>query len=522
MTQCTTNTKGDNCLPGMGYDPLTCKPWNITEQSKTNCLVNAYQQETLGIAGANINVYKLLGAYEQLLLVDLVGNGSAISSGDEPNYPAKEAYSKTRTQWVSTHSGDGVTMSSYIGYDFGEIKTINDRLRYGIDTSVRYQIATIKIKQGQFSKNRVTKARVERSEDGFNWYGVSIINLPDNDQLNTISFKQSVPNRYWRIRPVLFNGGECDSWMVQALELHEFINTSLDNYDPILLESRDRNYATTPILLRGFYDLISPNTDLTRFGFELPSLSYQIKINFDACIILLGRPIVIGDILELPSEIQYTPDLIPIKKYLEVTDITWDSSTYTPGWQPTMLLVTALPAMASQETQDIFGDLATKRDNLGSLDNDIGGSHIYQDFIDISQTINQTALNMLPERGSDSANVIRQFEPETLDAANSLNIPISKLGLDPIALYVESAIPPNGAQYTEDSVFPAAPNNGDYHRLTYVGLSKDVPARLYRYSTNKSRWVYLETDRRNQFNNQKSILEDYLVSPNNIPPRDIR
>ena len=57
--------------------------------------------------------------------------------------------------------------------------------------------------------------------------------------------------------------------------------------------------------------------------------------------------------------------------------------------------------------------------------------------------------------------------------------------------------------------------------MTYEGLSKDVPPRLYRYSTSKGRWIYLETDRRQQFNYQKEVLNEYLTSKNRIPANKI-
>ncbi len=522
MADCTITSNGDICLTPA--DRSDCNVWDLTQQSKTNCLANAYQQESLNIAGAHINVLKLLGVHEQTMLIDLVGNGSPISGGDHPHFPSKNAFTKFVSEWRSLQSGSDVLASSYLGYDFGIIKVVTGRQRYGIDTSIRHHITTIKIKQGPNPANRVMKARIERSENGHEWYGVAIINLPDNDELNTIHFKHSVTNRYWRIRPLIFGGTECDSWVVRALELHDYSNTDISNIqDMILMENRDRNYASSYLELRGFYDLISPNTDLTRFGFELPSLTYQIKVNFNSCVSLLGRPIVIGDIIELPSETQYTTDLTPVKKYVEVTDVTWDSSTYTPGWQPTMLMVTAQPALASQETQDIFGDLAAKTDTSGLFDNDDGNNPTWQDFSAISQEINQQAYEDLSERGSDAANVIRQFETETLELAQQEGIKnLSKLGLDPIALYNESAIPPNNAPFTEGPNFPDTHNNGDYHRLTYVGLSKDVPARLYRWSDAKGRWVYLETDRRQQFNDQKAILEDYTTSRTKKSAKDIK
>lgn len=495
-----------------------CKPWEITNQPKTNNLVERYQQELLHIAGANVNVFKLLGIYEQTLLIDLATNGTAISGGNQPTSIAMNAFTKIKNQWESKQFGYEVVNYAYIGYDFGVIKLPNGRNRYGIEPSITHCITTIKIKQGSLPNNRITKARVERSDDNNQWYGVAIINIPDNDQLNEINFKQTTPSRYWRIRPTQFNGGDCDFWVVQALELHEFVATDRSNIqDDILLENRDRNYSNTEITLKCYYDIQSPMMDFTRFGVELPQLSYVIRLNFNNCVSLIGRPIVIGDIIELPSEMQYTPDLRPIKKYLEVGDVAWDSTSFTPGWQPTMLSITASPALASQETQDIFGDLSSTNENSDLFNN-------WQDYSNVTDSIAKKSKQKVPERGDDSNSVIRQLEQAMLDSANSVGLQsnVEKMTLNPNKLYVECALPPNNLPYTEGPAYPTNPTNGDYHRLTYEGLAKDVPPRLYRWSNVKSRWIYLETDKRYEFNDQKPILDEYVTSPTKIFATEIK
>ncbi|MCK9369647.1 hypothetical protein M0R04_07045 [Candidatus Dojkabacteria bacterium] len=497
-----------------------CKPWDLVTQTKTNDLADAYLQETLNIAGAHINVHMLMGIHEQTKLFDITGNGDAISGGDAPGYPAINAFNKLNHTWYSRQSGPQVINFGYVGYDFGIVKLPNNRRRYGNETSIRYEITTIKIKQSVNAKSRVTKVRVERSDDNVLWRGVAIVNLPDNDSLNTISFKQSAPSRYWRLRPIFFNGQECDSWGVQALEMHEFAATDISNIqDKILMENRDRDYNQQAILLRGYYDMVQANTDLQRFGIEVQA-SYNIKVNFNACVALLGRPLVIGDIIELPSETQFSSEMLPVKRYLEISDVTWDPGSYTPGWMPLLLLVTALPALASQETQDIFGDLASKVDSSGLFED---GTKLWQDFSNVDQAIKAKSLLDVPERGSEGSNVIREFEQDVLDAAALAGVPqIRKLGFNRTGLYVEDAIPQNQSPYTEGPAFPENPVDKEYHRLTYEGLSKEVPARLYRYSGVKQRWVYLETDRRQEFNQQKHILEEYTTSPTKTPARDIR
>lgn len=499
-----------------------CKPWDISTQQKTNNLADLYNQEQLAIAGAQVNIYKLLGIHEQTMLTDLTGQGSPISGGDAPNRPASNAFDKLNTEWQSRQSGSNLITSGYIGYDFGIIKLPNGRNRYGIDAGVYHEITTLKIKQSSDPLSRVTKARVERSLNGTEWFGVAIITLPNDDNLNTIHFKQSAPARYWRLRPLEFTGSGCNNWGVKALELIEYAFTDTSNIqDKILLENRDRDYDASATTVKGFYELNQANTNLKQFGIELEA-NYSIKVNFNTCVALLGRPVIIGDIIELPSEQQYTTALRPVKRYLEVTDVTWDPSSYTPGWLPLMLLVTAMPALASQETQDIFGDLSPSVDSSGLFHDPDGNSLMYQDFTNIDQAIKVGALNNVPERGSEGSNTIREFEDSALAAADSVGINLRPMNFNRTGLYVEDALPQNGAPYTEGPEMPATPKNGDYHRLTYVGLSKDVPARLYRFSLSSNRWIYLETDRRAEFNNQTKLLTEYVTSPNKTPARDIK
>ena len=523
MTDCVEQPNGILC-PGKS-DWSTCRPWNITEEDRLNCYVDGLINEGLNIAGAKVNVLKLLGVQEQTSLMNLAVNGSAISGGDWTGFPASNAFTTMTTEWRSKQGGStAILASAYLGYDFGEIKIDTGRQRYGIDASVRHQITTIRIKQSSNPNYRVTKARVERSTDGISWYGVAVITLPDDDSLNTVSFKDSVPNRYWRLRPLEFTGESCDSWGVQALEMHTYTATQLDNIqDKIWLENRNRDYATDWIAMKGYYSLVTPELEISKFMAELgESGTYRIKLAFSACVGSLGRPIVIGDYIELPSEAQYTPTLEKRKKYLEVTDVTWDPETFTPGWIPMMLLVTAKQAIASEETQQIFGDLAAKTDDSGLFDNDDGNNTNYQDYSNVSQTVDQQARTEMPERGSEGSNVIREFEDDTIAEAALEGVDhLTKLGFNRTGLYVEDAIPQNDADYTESDTFPTDPSDGDYHRLIYTGLAKDVPARLYRWSDTKGRWVYLETDRREQYNNQKAVLEEYLVSTTRKPAEDI-
>lgn len=513
-----TNESKDNSQPpscdSFGCQTSNqCYPWQLTD-SKDDCLMTSIINEQINIAGVNLKVFKLLGVHEQAKLVDITGNGEPISSGDMSNYPAKNAFDKYITEWRSKQVGKDVIKFAYIGYDFGPIKMSNGRNRYGIDTEFVKDISTIKIIQGCESKNRITLARVERSEDGTKWYGVSVIKLKDCDGIQTIHFKRSVPSRYWRIRPLAFNGGDNDPWVVRALQLSEYEKTELNNIqDKILFENRDRDYSDTPIVLKAVYNVQEFQT-----AFETISWFNQIKdtftfdISFSDCIQKIGRPIVIGDIVVPESEAQYTPDLNKIEKYLEVTDVFWSSSGFTPTWKPLVLKITAKPVVASQETQDVFGGLTTNVDSSGLFDiNDGIDDKKYQDFMDISDSIRAERKKLVPEKGSDYSEA-PQLDEETKQRYNYTNI--EKFDRTRYQNGID-AIPPNGLPYTQGDEFPDTPKDGDYHRLTYNKIDSTIPARLYRYSSSKSQWIYLETDRRAKINSNKPLLDDYILDTEN-------
>jgi hypothetical protein len=518
---CSPKPSGVGSCPTVNHDN-SCRPWQLS-QSNDSCYIDNLGNEALGIAGADLNIYKLLGVHEQGKLVDVTGKGKSISGGAQIGFTADNAFDLFITEWRSLQIGTSTILaSSFLGYDFGDIKT-NDQSRrmYGIDTSVRKHIMAFAIKQSTNPQQRITKARLERSENGTKWYGVQVINLPDNDCLNTVLSKSSVPSRYWRLRPLEFTGSDSDRWAVQAFQLfHDYDPTAVDNIqDKILLENRDRDYDTDFITIKCHYDLLDVQSELSRFGIELPTQTIYASVNFSACVAALSRPLIVGDVIQMPSETQFSANMEPIEKWVEVTDVAWSTEGYTPGWQPTMLRVVLQPAYASQETQDIFGDLKETDllNELGLQDKGDGNHPIFQDYSDVSQTAEAEALNDVPERGSETSGTIRAWEQEEIAAAAAQGLPgLQRIGQNPTGFQTEDAMPPNNAAFTEGPTLPPSPTHGEYHRLTYEGLSSDVPARLFRYSSSKGRWIFLEKDRRAQFNSSKPVLQEFLTSPDRV------
>lgn len=539
-----------------GYVPLRpglaieCPPTTVDlksyafqlTQNNDACVQDSIITESINIAGADVYVYKLLGVHEQCKLVDATGLGQAISGGFAPAYPPSNAFETYVSEWHSIQIGSGVTSSAFLGYDFGNIKTLDQTRRmYGIDTAIHKHITAFAIKQSANKQNRCTQVRLEYSNDNCKWYGAGIAILPDDDNFNTILMKRSAPARYWRLRPTKFNGGtvnpciagttvqtggtgSVDYWGVQALQLfHNYEVTDIGNIqDKILMENRDRSYETDPVLMKGYYSIVEANTELSRFGIELPALTYNIQISFTSCVAILGRPLTIGDIIRLPSETQYSASLSPVYKWMEVTDVTWSATGYTPTWVPLLLKVTTQPAYASEETQDIFGDLSevSVKDGDGLMSQGNGRNPNFQDFSDIATFIKTTALDNVPENGRETSGYIQEFTENQLANAEAQGLNPNRLrmiALNKKGTYGEDAMPPNNAPFTEGPLFPTNPTNKVYHRLTYVGPSQGIPARLYRYSSAKAQWIHLETDWRELYNPRKPTLKEFIHS-NGIRP----
>lgn len=496
----------------------TCGGYELENCSDTNTIVDLVD-EHLNIGAATVNVFKLLGVHEQGKLLDVTGNGMAISGGDGPGYPSENAYNKLCGSWRSPQRGPEVLTHAFLGYDFGPIvdqKT--DNAYYGINTYSHKHIATIRIQQGPNARNRATKIRVERSLDGNTWLGASIVTLPNDAGLHQVSLKGSSASRFWRIRPLTFTGGPADFWEVVRLEMHEYEETQLSNiqYDGGFLENRDRDYAELSIPVKMYYELVDTQTELTQYGIELDSQQLYFTVSFKQSVLTLGRPMVIGDILEMPSEIQYTPDLRSIHKYMEVIDVSWSVEGYTPGWQPTLQRIIAVPMLASQETIDITGKPTTKADDIGFID--INDSKV-QDFTTIQDRVKAQADLQVPQRGKDT-HAIRHFSEDEIAAAGAIGIDIEKLNLKERAVYVEDGLPPNNEPYTEGPAWPTNPTNGDWHRLTYTSSDSLIPSKLFKWSGSKRRWIYAETDRRTQYNLLKPTIQESLLSTTKTSSQD--
>lgn len=519
-------------------DSSACSPIQLQKQTADNCYINSLANENLNIGGADACVFKMLGVHQQGTLIDAAGTGRAIASDSLPDFPAANAFDRFARIWQSDSCGAGL-LKSWIGYDFGSVKRDSGLLQYSLEASaeVRKHITSIAIKQDGDSSNWVKKVRVERSDDGVVWRGVDIISLPQTNERTLLSVKSSVPARMWRLTPTDVTG--TNRWKVDTLELFEFIQTDLRNIQdsPLFQENRDRSYCTNPIRMKIHYDLVDVNTELSRFGIDLPSAVFTFSSNFSETVKQLGRGFVIGDVLEIPSEIQFTSDMKIVRKYVEITDVKWDTAGYTPGWVPLFQKIVARPMLARQETLDLVGSLENNLNpENGGTGFGPGSDPLFSTFaLEANERIQIAADTMTPQLGQDQKIVadVSEFPKEHVDSANAHGIGIAKLTTDftdrsAHGLY-KDAMPPKGTPPELFTIgdtskgFPQFAVNGAYHRVTYESVeAEQIPPKLYRYSAKKNRWVYMESDERYAHQSNKTRLKTYLVDEQRMSLQDIK
>ena len=462
--------------------------------------------ELIEISGAPLNVYPLLGIHNQGGLIDLTGKGRPLSSATLTN-PKFMFDNDPDTSWVSESTGfDVAAGKTFIGYDFGTKKQKSGVEKYAPSAPIRFSVRTIKIHQTGDINSKVAQLRVEQSDDGINWKRVDVINIPTTDLLETVGIKQAPPARFWRLIPTMFIGSlSPDSrWIVGRLQLMNDTQTSLDDIeDPIFMENMDARYATVSYRIKCYYDLNAPSINLLKFGISL-SDQYEFLIPFNRMIEIFGRPLVIGDMIELPGEMQYNHKLRGVLKWLEVADTSWATQGFTLNWKSVLFRVTAKPVtFTSTKHRDLFG---TPTEVLDLGDNEFIDDKQQFTMVPhmLSDTIAALAADAVPERGQDATTIAQ--------GVSAVGCPS-----DQKDLYVEDGLPPNGEDFTEGPTWPLKPSDGDYHRLTYPEL--DLATALYRYSSRKKDWIYQETDRRAAYISHKPTANRFMK--HGIPLKDI-
>ena len=276
--------------------------------------------------------------------------------------------------------------------------------------------------------------------------------------------------------------------------------------DLLFLENRDRKYDTSVYTIRTIYRINDNDFDLTQFGLFLTGDTMFAVFHYDDMIDVIGRKLMVGDVLEMPNLIDYYPldegVGAALKRFYVIQDASRAAEGFAQTYWPHLWRCKLQPLVDSQEYKDILDNLPAtdSGDNTNTLGEVIS---TYNKYIEINDAIVTRAEQDVPKSGYDTTAIYTEtvdqygypVDPGALNAsvitddASDVNHDASAQTLTS-AVKVEGyltgdALPPNGATVAAGIAFPNAPGQGDYYlRLDYI------PNRLFRYDGR--RWVKVE------------------------------
>ena len=134
--------------------------------------------------------------------------------------------------------------------------------------------------------------------------------------------------------------------------------------DLLFLENRDRAYDTNIYRLRGHYTVQNLDFDLSQFGLFLNNDIIFVTVHYNDMIGLVGRKLMVGDVIELPHLIDYNPldETIQyaLKRFMQVTDANYASEGFSPTWFPHLWRIKLEPLTDSEE----FSQILSQPNNL--------------------------------------------------------------------------------------------------------------------------------------------------------------
>ena len=348
----------------------------------------------------------------------------------------------------------------------------------------------------------------------YNWKRVGLFNLVQSPLPQTLNLQTPYLVKAVRVIPTLFTGA--GNWEVSALDAFDSAPTDINNIQDLFFgENRDRDYAKEPVLLKVQYAPTDSMSDLAKYGINIMD-QYSCTVSFAAMVQALGRPIVVGDIVEMIPEMHYDHNLMPIRKFLEVTDTGWAAEGFSTAWKPTVYRFSAQQALPSQETRDIFGTLDTQKYLISdAVLTDGIGEQLDTTPLTTMEELRKEAADKVPEIGSDDQRTMvgSPLPKHNIAPVNPKGQPYYAEHTGKQGIYIEDGLPRNGEPYGEGFKLPdpIGLNDGDYFRLYYPSETK-IPPRLYRWSAVKLRWIFMETDRRGDYSSHKPSVRNILHS----------
>jgi hypothetical protein len=142
--------------------------------------------------------------------------------------------------------------------------------------------------------------------------------------------------------------------------------------DLLFLENRDRTYDPNIYRVRGHYNVQNLDFDLSQFGLFLNNDIIFITVHYNDMIDIVGRKLMVGDVIELPHLVDYNPlrDTIPValKRFMQITDANYASEGFSPTWFPHLWRIKCEPLVDSQEFSQIIQEPINQDNYLGLWD----------------------------------------------------------------------------------------------------------------------------------------------------------
>jgi hypothetical protein len=282
--------------------------------------------------------------------------------------------------------------------------------------------------------------------------------------------------------------------------------------DVLFMENRDRKYEKDVYVARGIYTMQDVDFNLQQFGFFLTNDNIMITFHLRSTHELLGRKIMTGDVFELPhlkDEYALGDDMVALKRFYVVTDVTRPATGYSQTWYPHLLRAKCEPLVDSQEYADILNQDAGDGENtlkdilstynqsiainnqiIAQAEEDAGLSgYDTQQFYILPLKEDQQTLDI---RDTTDTDVDASYEGNAADASSVFVTPDKDVY---ISAYQGDGVPPNGAPYSFGIEYPTNPGIGTYHLRTDY-----LPNRLFRF--NGKSWVYVESNVRMTMTNK--------------------
>jgi hypothetical protein len=148
----------------------------------------------------------------------------------------------------------------------------------------------------------------------------------------------------------------------------------LNIQDLLFLENRDRTYDPNIYRLRGHYNVQNLDFDLSQFGLFLNNDIIFITVHYNDMIQLVGRKLMVGDVIELPHLLDYNPlnETIPValKRFMQITDANYASEGFSQTWFPHLWRIKCEPLVDSEEFSQILSEPINQDNYLGIWDKD--------------------------------------------------------------------------------------------------------------------------------------------------------